>query len=43
VRLTDYGVSVPLPVRLKVANEIQVNVDLRAVAATAAPAAPAMR
>ncbi len=32
VRLTDYGVSVPLPVRLKVSNEIQVNVTLRAVA-----------
>lgn len=32
VRLTDYGVSVPLPVRLKVANEIQVNVTIRAVA-----------
>ncbi|MBK8172860.1 MAG: YceI family protein [Sandaracinaceae bacterium] len=33
VRLTDYNVSVPLPVRLKVANDIQVTVDLRAVAA----------
>ena len=32
VRLTDYNVSVPLPVRLKVANEIDVNVTLRGVA-----------
>lgn len=38
VRLTDYNVSVPLPVRLKVANDIQVTVDLRAVAAP--PPAP---
>ncbi len=30
--LTDYNVSVPLPVRLKVANEIRVNVTIRAVA-----------
>lgn len=36
VRLTDYNVSVPLPVRLKVSDEIQVNVDLRAIAAPAA-------
>ena len=33
VQLTDYNVSVPLPVRLKVANEIRVNVTIRAVAA----------
>jgi polyisoprenoid-binding protein YceI len=33
VRLTDYNVSVPLPVRLKVSNDVQVNVDLRAIAA----------
>lgn len=32
VLLTDYNVSVPLPVRLKVANEIRVNVTIRAVA-----------
>ncbi len=32
IQLTDYNVSVPLPVRLKVANEIRVNVNLRAVA-----------
>ena len=32
VKLTDFGVSVPLPVRLKVSNEIQVNVNIRAVA-----------
>jgi len=32
IQLTDYNVSVPLPVRLKVANEIRVNVTLRAVA-----------
>ncbi|MEC7523665.1 MAG: YceI family protein [Myxococcota bacterium] len=32
VQLTDYNVSVPLPVRLKVANEIRVNVTIRAVA-----------
>ena len=32
VRLTDYNISVPLPVRLKVANEIRVNVTLRAIA-----------
>ncbi len=32
VRLTDYNVSVPLPVRLKVANEIRVNVTIRAIA-----------
>mgnify|MGYP001628073767 FL=1 len=32
VQLTDYDVSVPLPVRLKVANEIRVNVTIRAVA-----------
>ncbi len=35
VRLTDHGVSIPLPVRLKVANEIEVNVNLRAVAPSA--------
>lgn len=34
VRLTDYNVSVPLPVRLKVANEIRVNVTIRAIAAS---------
>lgn len=33
ILLTDYGVSVPLPVRLKVSNEIRVNVTIRAVAA----------
>jgi polyisoprenoid-binding protein YceI len=38
VRLTDHSVSVPLPVRLKVANEIAVSVDLRAVARSAAGA-----
>ena len=32
VRLTDYNISVPLPVRLKVANEIRVNVTIRAIA-----------
>lgn len=32
VQLTDYNVSVPLPVRLKVANEIRVDVTIRAVA-----------
>ncbi|MCB9595751.1 MAG: YceI family protein [Sandaracinaceae bacterium] len=32
IRLTDYNVSVPLPVRLKVANEIRVNVTIRAQA-----------
>lgn len=32
VQLTDYNVSVPLPVRLKVANEIRVNVTIRAEA-----------
>lgn len=32
VELTDYGISVPLPVRLKVSNEIRVNVRIRAVA-----------
>lgn len=31
LRLTDFGVSVPAPVRLKVSNEIELNVDLRAV------------
>ena len=31
LRLTDFGVSVPSPVRLKVSNEIELNVDLRAV------------
>lgn len=30
LKLTDFGVSVPLPVRLKVSNEIQVEVVLRA-------------
>ena len=35
VLLTDYNVSVPLPVRLKVSNEIRVNVTIRAVAAPA--------
>jgi len=39
VRLTDYGVSVPRIVRLKVANEIGVSVDLRAVVATTTTAA----
>ncbi|HEY8426970.1 MAG TPA: YceI family protein [Sandaracinaceae bacterium] len=34
VHLTDYNVSVPLPVRLKVANEIRVNVTIRAIAAS---------
>jgi polyisoprenoid-binding protein YceI len=32
IQLTDYGVSVPLPVRLKVSNEIQIEVTLRASA-----------
>jgi polyisoprenoid-binding protein YceI len=32
VQLTDYNVSVPAIVRLKVANEIRVNVTLRAIA-----------
>lgn len=32
VQLTDYDVSVPLPVRLKVSNEIRVNVTIRAIA-----------
>jgi polyisoprenoid-binding protein YceI len=32
IQLTDYDVSVPLPVRLKVANEIRVNVTIRAIA-----------
>lgn len=32
VRLSDFGVSVPAPVRLKVSDEIQVNVALRATA-----------
>ena len=36
VQLTDYNVSVPLPVRLKVSNEIRVNVTIRAVAAAPA-------
>ena len=36
VLLTDYNVSVPLPVRLKVANEIRVNVTLRAIASPSA-------
>jgi polyisoprenoid-binding protein YceI len=35
VQLTDYNVSVPLPVRLKVSNEIRVNVTIRAIAAPA--------
>lgn len=34
VQLTDYNVSVPLPVRLKVANEIRVNVTIRAIASS---------
>ena len=34
IQLTDYGVSVPLPVRLKVSNEIRVNVTIRAIAST---------
>ena len=33
VRLTDYNVSIPLPVRLKDSNEIRVNVTLRATTA----------
>ncbi|MEZ4286828.1 MAG: YceI family protein [Polyangiales bacterium] len=32
IKLTDYGVSVPSLVRLKVANEIKIDVDLRASA-----------
>jgi len=32
VRLTDYGISVPAIVRLKVSNEIRVNVSVRGVA-----------
>ena len=38
IKLTDFGISVPLPVRLKVANEILVKVDLSARAADAAGA-----
>jgi polyisoprenoid-binding protein YceI len=38
VLLTDYGVSVPQIVRLKVANEIAVSVDLRAIAQPVAAA-----
>lgn len=34
LELTDYDVSVPLPVRLKVSNEIRVNVTLRASASS---------
>jgi polyisoprenoid-binding protein YceI len=32
IELEDYDVSVPLPVRLKVSNEIRVNVTIRAIA-----------
>lgn len=32
IQLTDYNVSVPLPVRLKVSNEIRVNITIRAIA-----------
>lgn len=32
IRLSDYGVSIPAVVQLKVANEIEVNVTIRAVA-----------
>lgn len=32
IRLSDYGVSIPAVVQLKVANEIDVNVTIRAVA-----------
>ncbi|HJL18706.1 MAG TPA: YceI family protein [Sandaracinaceae bacterium LLY-WYZ-13_1] len=32
IELSDYDVSVPLPVRLKVSNEIRVNVTIRAIA-----------
>jgi hypothetical protein len=39
VRLTDHGVSVPRIVRLEVANELAVSVDLRAVVPAAAVAA----
>lgn len=39
VRLTDFGISVPDVIRLKVSDDITVNVDLRAVVHTA-PAAP---
>ena len=36
IKLTDFGISVPLPVRLKVSNEILVKVDLSARPAPAA-------
>ncbi len=41
IKLTDFGISVPLPVRLKVSNEILVKVDLWAHAAP--PPAPAQQ
>lgn len=34
IRLSDYGVSIPSVVQLKVANEIEVNITIRAVAPT---------
>ncbi len=37
IKLTDFGISVPLPVRLKVSNEILVKVDLWAHAAPPRP------
>jgi len=39
VRLTDYAVTVPAMVRLKVSNDIQVTIDLRAIAAATTTAA----
>lgn len=38
VRLSDYGVSIPLLVRAKVSNEITVSIDLRAVHRSSAQA-----
>lgn len=32
IRLSDYGVSIPAVVQLKVANEVEVNVTIRAIA-----------
>lgn len=41
IRLSDYGVSIMAPLRLKVSNEIRVRVDLTTFRQAAAPAAPA--
>lgn len=43
IKLTDFGISVPLPVRLKVSNEILVKVDLSARAMPAGPPGGAER